>query len=464
MKKLIVLEINEVPFKVYDHYISNNPSTRLTQILTSSAQYITKSTDKGELHPWSTWPTFYRGVDNAKHLIKDIGEDLKDRNSHFPAVWDILIKQKVSVGIFASLHTHPLPENVEDFAFWMPDPFANGSETYPSYLQPFQAFNLSMSRKSARSVDRGIDKRAALKLLTSIPKLGIRAKTLFRVLTHLLSEKMSPWKASRRRTFQSVLAFDLFYKQLKKSRPAFATFFSNHVASAMHRYWAATFPDDYRENKLPSDWIDRYKNEIPYCMHQLNQMIENVYRFIKSNPEYKLIIASSMGQAATDANLIYHELFLADYQKFEQSLGIKIKPLSAMHPQYNFAVNSSDAGRTEKVLNSLLINGEPLGFRRKESTFFSIDLGYPNISNFEISIDGKRTSLNKLGFEIRKIDDQSGGTAYHIPQGSMFVFDIQNPRNQITRKEIDLRSVAPSLLDFFHIKKNDYMQDPIDLL
>ena len=66
MRKLIVLEINEVPYKVYDHFISKNPTSLLAKVLNESAQYITKSTDQGELHPWSTWPTSVRREDTAR--------------------------------------------------------------------------------------------------------------------------------------------------------------------------------------------------------------------------------------------------------------------------------------------------------------------------------------------------------------------------------------------------------------
>lgn len=458
MKKLIVLEINEVPYKVYDHYIQNNPDTTLTQILTESQQYITKSTDKGELHPWSTWPTFYRGVDNELHHIKDLGEDLNQTNKQFPPVWDILVNDGKKAGVFASLHTHPLPKQIENYEFLIPDPFANGSETHPVSVEPFQAFNLAMSRKSGRSVDKGIDKKAALKLVKSLPKLGIKISTLFKVFNQLVSEKVNPWKAIRRRTFQSVLAFDLFFKLLKTKKPDFVTFFSNHVASAMHRYWAATFPEDYRENKLPKEWINRYKDEIPYCMDQLNQMVIQLKRFLKKNPEYKLIIASSMGQEATEANLIYHELFLSDYKKFSNVIGVEIEPLSAMHPQYNFSVSKELADQVEDEIKKIQINNEPLSFRRKESTFFSVDLGYPNIADFLIKKGDVEIALEEIGFEVKNIDDQSGGTAYHIPQGSFFVYDINKPSKENSRKEVDLREVTPSILNYFETKRKDYMR------
>lgn len=462
MRKIIILEINEVPFRVYDHYMSQNPDSVLSRILKQSAQYITQTTDQGELHPWSTWPTLYRGVDNTVHEIKDIGEDLSKRNTMYPSVWNLLADSNIKTGVFASLHTYPLPSNSDQYCYFVPDPFANGADTHPKKIEPFQEFNLAMSRKSGRSVDRGIDKKSAFKLLVALPGLGLRFKTLLKTMRQLLHEKVSPWVASRRRTFQSVLAFDIFLKLLKKEKPSFTTFFSNHVASAMHRYWAATFPDDYNKNDLPKEWIDRYAGEIPYCMDQLNDMIKSLSSFLKKNPEYKLVIASSMGQEATEATLISHELFLKDAEIFKNRLGdLQMNSISAMHPQYNFSVAESDADKLEGILKSLHINDVPLKYRRKENTFFSIDLGYPNIEEFKIDINGEHASLEDMGFEIRNIDDQSGGTAYHIPDGTLFIYDPKNPLQKVERKTVDLREVAPSLLRGFGIKPPDYMKEGI---
>ncbi|MEP1034885.1 hypothetical protein [Ekhidna sp.] len=456
MRKIIVLEVNELPYKVYDRYVDKNPNCLLAQIFNHSTQYITKSTDEGELHPWSTWPTFYRGIDNAKHKIKDIGEDLTERNKMYPPLWEILTQHNISAGIFASLHTYPLPSDLKNYKFLVPDPFALGSTTFPKKIEPFQAFNLAMTRRSGRSVDKSIDKRSALKLMFALPGLGLRISTILITLKQLVNEKFASWKASRRRTFQSVLAFDLFIKLLRNNKPQFVTFFSNHVASAMHRYWAATFPEDYTKNDLPKKWINRYKFEIDYCMDHLNRMLISMHKFLKKNPEYLLVVASSMGQEATKAEMVTHELFLDDFNKLQDAIGVELEPLTAMHPQYNFAVNG-DADLMETRLRLLSLNGDKITYRRKDNIFFSIDLGYPNVTRFEAKFEGRQVGLEDLGMKIKAIDDQSGGTAYHIPEGSFFIYDINNQDPDKERKEVDLRVIAPSILKYYHVEAPKYM-------
>ena len=54
MKKIILLELNEVPFKVLDHYTNLNPKSNLANFMKNSTQLETISEDTGDLSPWIT--------------------------------------------------------------------------------------------------------------------------------------------------------------------------------------------------------------------------------------------------------------------------------------------------------------------------------------------------------------------------------------------------------------------------
>ena len=393
MAKIILIELNEVPFKVVDYFTRKYPNSNLSKILEYSDQIETKTDDQGHLHPWSTWPTLHRGVDNTTHNIKDIGEDLGDLNKKYPPVWQLLVENGISVGVCGSLHSYPVPENITQYDFYVPDPFAWGSETHPKQLEPFQAFNLAMVNGSARNVNSGINKKAALKLGVSLPALGVRAKTLGAVSKQLFDERIAPWKVVRRRSYQSIMAFDIFLKQLKKNKPKFCTFFSNHVAATMHRYWAATFPEDYDEFHLSDEWKARYGGEIDYAMGKFDDFLTDLISFQEVNPDYKLIIASSMGQKSTKAMEQKSELLAKDLNVFLEALGF-VKDdyaiLPAMHPQYN-ASFKDDSKRTQLIekLNKFDMKGEPIESRIKENGFISIDFGHVNLEDDDILFEGQ---------------------------------------------------------------------------
>ena len=209
----------------------------------------------------------------------------------------------------------------KDYKFYVPDPFAWGAETHPDEIKPFQEFNLAMVKGSARNVNSGFDKKAAIKLGTNLGTIGVRPKTLSSIAKQLVDEKINSWKVVRRRSFQSIMAFDVFLKQLKKHKPQFSTFFSNHVAATMHRYWAATFPEDYDEYLLSDEWKNKYSSEIDYAMNKFDGFLKDLIDFVNKNQEYKLIVASSMGQESTLAMEQKSELLAKDFNKFLNKLG-----------------------------------------------------------------------------------------------------------------------------------------------
>ena len=69
-KKLILYELNEIPHKLLINFIKSYPNSYLSRIYEEGSLVKTYSDDKGELHPWSTWPTFHMGVNNSLHKYR----------------------------------------------------------------------------------------------------------------------------------------------------------------------------------------------------------------------------------------------------------------------------------------------------------------------------------------------------------------------------------------------------------
>ena len=75
--KLILYELNEVPVKLLNFYTTLKPNSNFNYLINSGKLKPTITNDIGELHPWSTWPTVHRGVNNNIHNIRFINQDLK---------------------------------------------------------------------------------------------------------------------------------------------------------------------------------------------------------------------------------------------------------------------------------------------------------------------------------------------------------------------------------------------------
>lgn len=465
--KLILFELNEVPFRVLDDYCARRPASCLARWLSQSAQYETFAEDRGHLSPWVTWPSLHRGVDDARHTITDFGQDLREIDRAYPPLWKLLSAAGVRTGVCGSLHSYAglSPGSLADgqYAFYLPDTFAAGSECFPKRLEPFQAFNLAMARESARNVAPQVQWRLALDVLRAAPGLGLRPSTLLDVGGQLLAERLRPARRVRRRTYQALLAFDVFLRQLRATEPDFATFFTNHVASAMHRYWAAHFPGDYASFGLGQEWVATYRDEIDFALGRLDRCLARLLAFVDRRPEYALWVTTSMGQAATSAEPIETELHLKSVERLTEACGLTSDEwtrLPAMLPQVNLRIAETAVDRFRAALGQLRIAGEPVETHELPGGLFVLRFGQTNLAQRPdaVRFRGQAVDPAALGFENLRVDDRSGVTAYHVPQGALVVYQPGRPAAARGRTQISTLDVAPAILRAFGQSPPAYMR------
>ena len=464
-RKIILYELNEVPLRIFDEYCRWRPQSAFAKNISKCHQYESFTEDEGMLSPWITWPTLHRGVVNQTHLIHDFGQDLTEVDREFPPIWKILASHGISTGVFGSLHTYPIPDDLQNYTFYLPDTFASGSECFPQDLSVFQEFNLRMARESPRNVSTKIPWSSALQFLYSAPGLGIKPKTFLDVGLQILSERTKQWKKCRRRTYQAVLAFDIFEKYLQKTKPEFSTFFTNHVASSMHRYWAARFPDEYESFNYNNDWVNTYAQEIEFTMSKADKFFERLVQFSDNNTEYQIWITTSMGQKATVAEPAETQLCIQDRDKFMSQLGLSVSDWDenpAMFPRYTFVINLNKVTQFRDRISKISILGKPIRIIKQDGARFFIELGQRNLQDKKecVTVDGISIPLTDIGLANMKIDDLSDTNAYHIPQGALFVYDPKKNSESSQRTTITTLNIAPSILKNFSVPVPEYMQAP----
>jgi hypothetical protein len=468
-RKTILYELNEVPFRVLDGFCARFPQSFLASKLPHCHQYETVCEDTGHLSPWITWPSLHRGVNNEVHLIHDFGQDLQEPDRCYPPVWKILTRQNVRVGVCGSLHSYPLPPVMDNYAFYLADTFALTPESFPEWLTPFQEFNLSMARESARNVSKSVPVRSALKVLSKAATIGLRLKTFASIGGQLADELLHRWRATRRRTFQSVLQFDVFMNLLNSTRPDFATFFTNHAASAMHRYWAAAFPDDFERNEYDDGWIARYRYEIEFAMQWADRFFGDLVRFVEIHPEYVLWVATSMGQEALIAVPLLSQLYVSELDRFMRCFGVEPGFWSsrpAMLPTINIFVSPPFAGAFEEALRKLRIEDKPLVFSREPDGFFVLHFGQKNLHNGpKIAKLGERAvPFAELGLKCEDIEDQTDSSGYHVNKGMLLVYDpaAERPQNS-HRPQVSTLEIAPAILRNYSLPVPTYMKPVLSL-
>ncbi len=461
---LMVYELNEVPKKLFNFYADTFPKSAFATLRNNSRLFETETADVGALSPWITWPTMHRGVSNIEHEISDLGQDLSKVNAEFPNIFNVLAENNVKVGVFGSLQSYPLPDNLDGFDFYVPDTFAAGSECYPEQLSDFQSFNLSMVRANGRNVSKGVAIKDAGRFVANAGRLGLTFKTFNNLAKQVVTEQVKKDRVVRRRSSQAEIAFDIFYKQLVDTKPDIAFFFTNHVASAMHRYWPTIFPGDYPEGKFEKDWCMRWQGEIPHAVKVANYQLEQLITLSKKTRS-ELLVCSSMGQGAVeDVTPISKQVLITRVKSLLSYLGIgedEWEPRLSMAPRVVIKPKTSSLIKKLERLENIKVNEKKVNFHVTSTNDVRFDLDLTNVDTLSVSENGEDISASEIGIEIVDLQDASGSYAYHIPQGILLHYQPEKPLNAKAGTNWDKVSVldfAPSLIKKFEGRVPGYMQ------
>ena len=461
-KKIILFELNEVPLRIVDEFCRWRPKSCLAQLLPRCKQYETFAEDSGVLSPWITWPSVHRGVSNHRHTISEFGQDLGEVNRDFPPLWEVLARNGISTGVFGSLHSQSMPQQLDQYAFYVPDVFTAGSECFPKKLKAFQEFNLAMTRDSGAVVSAKVHWNSAWRMLLRASELGLRFRTLADTATQLFSERLENWRRIRRRTHQMTLAFDVFMKQLETTLPDFCTFFTNHVASSMHRFWAAAFPQDYSQFGLSENWVQRYSGELDFTMRHFDRMFARLVQFTQRHPEFQLMVSTSMGQAATEAIERKVGMWIDDVSRFMSAIGMsdgEWQPRNAMVPDVNVVVSPTCIEKFRKALDDLSLGGQVVRYTQGAQGFFNLLIGRYDADEHSspLLFRGERRRWEEFGMRNHRLQD-SGQCANHIPQGTLLIYDPAVIAAPASRTTISTLDIAPHIIRSFGIEAPSYMR------
>lgn len=425
LKHLLLLEINEVPWSVYDAYVKDDRFRNLQKLLKSSHRFTTICSDTGHLSPWVTWPTIHRGVPDHVHKIKDLGQDA----STFQGIpiWDEYLKLNLNIGIFGSMQSWP-PKFPGQNGFYVPDTFSHDNQCIPKSFEPIQQFNLNQVKKNHRVIDSRLKETfKSAGILFSLLKNGLSLKSVFLLVHQLIMERFDSRYKTRRPIFQTVIFFDLFKNLVAKNGlPHFTTFFTNHVAGVMHRYWANIFIE--KSSNLNKD--DFYKKHVmDFAMKLVDEIIGYSLKLQASRSDIILVVASSMGQALSlQPNHDGIEAHYDDPSKLFEILDISkssYNDLIAMAPQKAFEFDSEEqSSLTEKrVLEIKSTSGNSIFGISRHGKSLSLTLANPpnEDRNKEILIEGQKYSWEQIGVQFINVEPSTG---YHIPEGSLAILGV----------------------------------------
>lgn len=461
--KAILFELNEVPIQVLRNYADLKPHSTIAEFLRSGDSYETYCPDEIALDPWISWSTLHRGVPDTTHGVLHLGQP-SEVEDLFPPVWRRLAHAGIPTGVFGSLHSSMEDtETHKGYRFFVPDYFTTHTDAFPKFIEGFQALNIRLTRGSARNVSTTLPLGSAIRAMAmTFGRTRISPSAIRAVLTQLRTERTEPWTKVRRRNIQTVIMGDLFLRLLKSRKPRFATFYTNNVAAAMHRFWSASFPESFDQN-MHDSWIDQYRNEIFVALDSVDQTLTKLKSTLSANDQ--ILMTSSMGQGPIPFEKVDGFHVLSDLNAFLSAIGIDESQWSeqpAMVPcrSLTFATDRAMAAFTN-ALGRVTINGSNFVVSNKpvgpasyaistESKFVHLFVHVEGLEAPQVEIDGKRCQNSAAGIEFLSYDDGVNNTAQHVPEGSLIVFPgVGN--SSAAEQTISTLDLVPSLLQFFDV-------------
>ena len=476
-RKLLLLEINEIPWRLIDKFKNHqllpniktffdNSKTYTTILLPISKKISELKTVKGlskenkkilidseELSPWVTWPTFHRGISSSEHKIKFLGQDITTFKGK--PIWQEFLDAGCNIGICGSLQSWP-PVYPGKEGFYIPDTFAHDENCYPEYIKSLQRFNLDQVQRNGLVIRKeGLLSKELAKFLFSISKFGLTFKTLLKIVTQLINENFNKNYLVRRVGFQSIILWDVFKSLYDiKSPPAISTFFTNHVASIMHRYWHDVFPEDF--NNLYKDKKRIHYRTMLFALKIIDDIIRDAMDFCKSNPDIAVVFATGMGQDAIQYT--EYEGYSAEIEEVDKLFNVieinknEYKMLIAMVPQVALEVPSETVrDKIKKSLsNCITVNLKPLFSVDEMGNTLSITIHNPTAADADAGVflftKSEKEKIDiKWDFAGIKIHKLEPTTGYHIPEGILAIYG-DGIKSDSSREKIELTKCKSLLM------------------
>lgn len=448
-RRVILYELNEVPWSILDRYVERRPSSALAKLARAARSETTINRDHHGLQPWRTWPTFHTGLYCDEHNSFELGQD--PETIYGTTIWQAAEDAGLRIGLFGVLQSWPAHQPRHG-GFYVPDTFARSSETYPKALERFQSFNLSMTRENAFSATSPLNARRAALTGLDILVRGLTPWAAAKLVRHVLRERRDErWKAARPMA-QVLPAFDLYWRLHRRFRPHLSIFFTNHVAGMMHRYWGDAIPEYTEEHDYRPD--DVFGHFVFEAMDLADHQLAKVVGYVDRNPDSILMIASSMGQEAIPYDEVAELYVVRDAERLMAALGFPDAEAGlAMYPRTS--VKLPDEGRTREakaVLEELRVEGDELFHQfHLEGTTVSWGVHAQPTGGARVTRAGSDWSLDELGLTV---EERLGGgnTAYHIPEGILMTYG-PGIEPAPAREEVEVTEIAPRILDLLAVAR-----------
>ena len=223
-QQLLFLELNEINFDYVDAYVGRGGLPHLGRLARDSGVARTVSEQRYEdLEPWIQWVTAHTGLPLAEHGVFRLGDIVK---KDLPQIWEQLEGRGLSVGAISPMNAK---NRLRDPAFFVPDPWTS---TPPSATPRLAALYAGI----AQAVNENAQSRVSARSLAGLAAGFAAYARPANYTTYLKLTAMSRGRPWRKALVLDLLLADVFLREVRRTKPDFASLFLNAGAHVQHHY------------------------------------------------------------------------------------------------------------------------------------------------------------------------------------------------------------------------------------
>ena len=416
MKKLILLELNEINFDIASIYIKRGEHLPSFKKLIEKGVTRTESELEYEnLEPWIQWPSVHTGKTFKEHKIFRLGDFVNSADEQF---FEKVEKSGFSVGAVSPMNAS---NKLKNPSYFIPDPW-----THTPCDKSF------FSKRITNAIVQAVNDNSQSKLtFNTLLNLGLAFVALVKPTRYFLMAKYAynaldkPW---RKALFLDMLLYEIHKSLFKKKKPNFSTLFLNAGAHIQHHYFFNSPYVDSPELKNPTWYIDKDDDPFLEMLKVYDEMLTDLLEL----PNTEIIVATGLSQKPYDQLKFYYRL--KDHASFLERINVEFTDVvPRMTRDFLVSFDTEDqAFKAEQQLTKILVNNEVKLFEEIDNRGKDIFvvLTYPSeiTDKTMISFSGKESQLSDLVtfVAIKNGEHQSKGFAYFSegisefapPQGS----------------------------------------------
>lgn len=340
MKRMVLIELNELNFDAVSYYIANGEYLPgFEKLIANGINLTVAESDYKNLEPWVQWPSVHTGKTYAEHNIFRLGDIVSSTDEQF---FEKVERNGFNVGAVSAMNA---ANRLTDPAYFIPDPWTR-TPCDSSFF----------SRRISDAVSQAVNDNSQGKLtLQTIFNLGVTFMSLvspgryISMVKYAFTALGKPW---RKALFLDMILYEVHKTLFDRKSAHFSTLFLNAGAHIQHHYFFNSCYVTEPELTNPDWYIAR--DEDPF-LEMLKVYDEMLVDFLQvKNMEF--IVATGLSQKPYESVNFYYRL--RDHATFLKNVGVQFTDVAPrMTRDFLVSFESEDEARlAEELLKNIIVD------------------------------------------------------------------------------------------------------------